>query len=139
MFLFFQDFAFTRDGSVNTEYIACQNSRYIENFRRYLKYFKREQIHVVDGDALTEDPLPELRKVESFLKLDHEISDKQVYFDERKGFYCMKKQRRSYCLGSGKGRTHPEVDNENIQKLKDYFRPFNREFSDAVGQNFSWY
>ena len=34
-----------------------------------MKYFKREQIHIVDGDALIENPLPELRKIESFLGL----------------------------------------------------------------------
>ena len=137
--MYFQELAFTRNDCVDTEYLCCQHSRYIEYFRRYLKYFKREQIHVVDGDALTKNPLPELRKVESFLGLEHEIIEEQVYFNESRGFYCAKNYLGSFCLGSGKGRTHPEVDEKNIRKLRDYFRPFNREFANAVGQNFSWY
>ena len=104
-----------------------------------MKYFKREQIHVVDGDALTKDPLPELRKVESFLGLEHEIIEEQVYFNESRGFYCAKNYLGSFCLGDGKGRKHPKVDEENVRKLRDYFRPFNREFANVVGQNFSWY
>ena len=61
-----------------------------------MKYFKREQIHVVDGDALIENQLPELRKIESFLCVKHEINDTNVYFDKRKGFYCVTSRAGRY-------------------------------------------
>ena len=103
-----------------------------------MKYFKREQIHVVDGDALIENPSPELRKIESFLELKHRFNEKSVYFDKRKGFYCVRKfNGRGVCLGAEKGRTHPKVKDDVVQKLKEYFQPFNREFSKAVGQTFN--
>ena len=123
---------------MNSEYTHCRQSRYIDNFRRYMKYFKREQLHVVDGDALIENPLPELRNIESFLGLKPKFNEVNIYFDKRKGFYCVRRQGRGKCLGASKGRTHPKVDSDVIQKLKDYFRPLNLEFYKAVGQNFTW-
>ena len=104
-----------------------------------MKYFKREQIHVVDGDALIKNPLPELRKIESFLGLKHRFNEKNIYFDKEKGFYCVRKKHdRELCLGENKGRTHPAVEEDDIQKLSKYFRPFNREFYKVVRQNFDW-
>ena len=103
-----------------------------------MKHFKREQIHVVDGDALIKNPLPELRKIERFLGLKHRFNHKNVYFDKAKGFYCVNKHGWRKCLGANKGRTHPNIDNDVIQTLKEYFQPFNEEFYDAVGQKFNW-
>ena len=103
-----------------------------------MKYFQREQIHVIDGSALIENPLPELRKIESFLGQKHQFNETNVYFDENKGFYCVKKQGNGKCLGANKGRAHPTVDSHVIKKLKKYFCPFNLEFYNAVGQNFDW-
>ena len=123
---------------MNSDYIACKRSRYIEDFRRFMKYFKREQIHVVDGDALVENPLPQLRKIERFLGLEHPFNDNDIYFDERKRFYCVRKEGQGVCLGREKGRPHPKVDDKVVKKLKEYFKPFNQEFYEAVGHNFKW-
>ena len=104
-----------------------------------MKYFKREQILVVDGDAFIKDPLPELRKIEAFLGLKHKFNNKDFYFDKKKGFYCFGKSTgQRLCLRSAKGRKHPEVNISDVQKLKDYFQPFNQEFYNAVGQAFNW-
>ena len=104
-----------------------------------MKYFKREQIHVVDGDALIKNPLLELRKITNYLGLKPEINETKVYFDNEKGFYCVRKPSgMGKCLGASKGRTHPKVDYNVIEKWKEYFQPFNQEFYDAVGQHFNW-
>ena len=116
----------------------CENSRYIDNYRRYMKYFKRQQMHVVDGDALIKYPLPELKKVEHFLGLNPKFNEKDFVLDERRGFFCMQTNGQSKCLKGSKGRPHPKVNPKDLEKLKEYFRPFNREFENALGQNFDW-
>ena len=126
------------DGSVRSGSIHVLQSRYIVYLRRYMKYFKRKQIHVVDGDTLIENPLPELRKIENFIGKNHHFNETNVYFDKSKGFYCVKKQGKGNCLGANKGRAHPTVDNKVIQKLKKYLSSFNNNFHHAVGQNFDW-
>ena len=122
---------------------CCQRSQLSRRERQSgqvpQKYFKREQIHVVDGDALIENPLRELRKITNYLGLKRALNETNVYFDKKKGFYCRRMARgRGACLGANKGRTHPKVDKDVLQKWKDYFRPFNQEFYEAVGQNFNW-
>ena len=58
-----------RNGALNTRYKAIQRSLYDVHMRTWLRHFPLAQIHIVDGDTLIHDPLPELQKVERFLNL----------------------------------------------------------------------
>ena len=126
---------------MNEDYHSVINSRYVENLRRYLALFSREQLHIVDGDALVRNPFPELVKIETFLGLEHKIRPEQIFFDENKNFFCIKPSSYSgspSCLGKSKGTPHPHVSEENRAKLKEYFRPHNEEFFDVAGVRFEW-
>ncbi|KAG7282251.1 hypothetical protein CRUP_038419 [Coryphaenoides rupestris] len=59
-------------GAINPQYKALQRSLYHQHLAHWLEVFPREQIHVVDGDALIRDPFPELQKAERFLGLPPE-------------------------------------------------------------------
>lgn len=48
-------------------------SLYHAYLHRWLEVFPREQILVVNGDLLIEDPVPQLRRIEKFLGLEHKI------------------------------------------------------------------
>ena len=126
---------------MNEDYHSVMNSRYVENLRRYLALFPREQLHIVDGDALVRNPFPELVKIETFLGLEHKIRSEHIIFNEHKHFFCIKPRPGSGftpCLGKGKGREHPEVSEENLAKLREYFRPHNEEFFQESGMRFNW-
>ena len=43
-----------------------------------------------------------------------------------------------HCLGSTKGRDHPEVNSETFGILKEFFRPFNHKFFRMIGRRFVW-
>ena len=123
------------------DYHGVVHSRYVENLRRYLALFPREQLHIVDGDALVRNPFPELVKIETFLGLEHKIRPEQIVFDENRKFFCLESRFWSLfrsCLGNSKGAPHPHVSEENRVKLKEYFRPFNEEFFDVAGVRFEW-
>ncbi|KAK1881496.1 Heparan sulfate glucosamine 3-O-sulfotransferase 3A1 [Dissostichus eleginoides] len=58
-----------------------------------------------------------------------------------RGFPCLKKAEGSskpHCLGKTKGRTHPNIDPEVVQRLRDFYRPFNMKFYQMTGHNFGW-
>ncbi|XDV44166.1 hypothetical protein PO909_012496 [Leuciscus waleckii] len=38
----------------------------------------------------------------------------------------------------GRGRTHPNIDPEVVQRLRDFYRPFNMKFYQMTGHNFGW-
>ena len=104
--------------------------------KKWLHYFPKSQIHVINGDRLIKKPWKEIRKVESFLQLKHEIKKTHFYFNRTKGFHCLKRAGR--CLAKSKGRQHPNVSSEILHKLRTFFRPYNFQFYDIIGQDFGW-
>lgn len=105
---------------------------------QWLKYFPRQQIHIVDGDKLISDPFPEMTKVETFLGVRHKIGQNKLAYDRRKGFFCVDKGSRNKCLNKSKGRNHPRVKAAVKAKLRAFFKPLNEKFFELVGQRFDW-
>ena len=115
---------------------AITRSIYVKHMKKWLHYFPKSQIHVINGDRLIKKPWKEVSKVEKFLQLKHEIKKTHFYFNRTKGFHCLKRSGR--CLAKSKGRQHPNVSSEVIHKLRKFFRPYNYQFYDQVGQDFGW-
>ncbi|MPD01918.1 Heparan sulfate glucosamine 3-O-sulfotransferase 3A1 [Portunus trituberculatus] len=79
--------------------------------------------------------------LQEFLGLRRVITEKHFFFNVTKGFPCLVKREKSgrpHCLGSSKGRSHPEVSRETYNILRDFYRPFNYKFYKMIGQNFRW-
>ena len=139
----FEEQAFRFDGKVDTSYPAISVSMYDVHIKRWLKYFKMEQMHIANGDVLITDPVSELKKVEAFLGVRPFFSQDMFFYNATKGFYCWKvlsKKGREVpnCLGSGKGREHPTVSEAIMAKLRRFFQPHNEDFYALVGHNFTW-
>ncbi|KAG8453510.1 hypothetical protein GDO86_000222 [Hymenochirus boettgeri] len=123
---------------LNTDYKAINRSLYYPYMENWLKYFTLENIHIVDGDCLIRDPLPEMQKVEKFLNLSPQIKASNFYFNKTKGFYCLRDGGRDRCLHESKGRAHPQVNSFLMGKLQDYFYEPNKRFFELVGRTFDW-
>ena len=121
---------------VNIHNDAITRSIYVKHMKKWLQYFSKSQIHVINGDRLIKKPWQEIRGVETFLQLKHEIKKTHFYFNRTKGFHCLKRTGR--CLAKSKGRQHPNVSTEIVHKLRTFFRPFNFQFYDMMGEDFGW-
>ena len=94
---------------------------------------------MVDGDRLIKTPWQELSAVEQFLGLPPEISASNFYFNQTKGFYCLREASgEEHCLGGKKGRTHPKVDPGTVSLLRRFYAKHNHKFYDMVGKDFGW-
>lgn len=126
--------------SVNTKYKAVSTSIYAKHLERWLRFFPVQQLHIVDGDQLISDPLPELQMVERFLNLTPRISPDNLYFNTTRGFYCLRSERHRVrrCLAGSKGRAHPHVRQAVLDKLRLFFHPYNQKFYQITGRTFSW-
>lgn len=139
-------------------------SMYHLHMHRWLEIFSRNQLLVVNGDQLIEDPLSQLRRIESFLGecgshyirtngnqmlivsisfirntgIEHRISKHNFYFNETKGFYCLRNDTADKCLRETKGRKHPHVDPQVISKLRKFFAEHNQKFYELVGEDLGW-
>ena len=128
-------------GLVDTSWGAIRIGVYAKHLERWLKYFPLSQIHIVNGEKLISDPAGVMAKVQSFIGLKPVITEKHFYFNTTKGFPCLKKPEgsgRPHCLGKTKGRPHPKVNPQVLQRLRDFYRPFNQKFYQMTGTDFGW-
>lgn len=139
----FEELAFKNQslGLVDTSWNAIRIGMYILHLENWLQYFRLSQMHFVSGERLITDPAGEMGRVQDFLGLKRIITDKHFYFNRTKGFPCLKKPESSSqprCLGKSKGRTHVQIEQEVIEQLQEFYRPFNIKFYETVGQDFKW-
>ncbi|XP_056101422.1 heparan sulfate glucosamine 3-O-sulfotransferase 3A1 [Rhinichthys klamathensis goyatoka] len=128
-------------GLIDTSWSAIQIGIYAKHLDNWLQFFPMSQLLFVSGERLISDPAGELGRVQDFLGLKRIITDKHFYFNQTKGFPCLKKAEGSskpHCLGKTKGRTHPNIDPEVVQRLRDFYRPFNMKFYQMTGRKFGW-
>ncbi|XP_062995136.1 heparan sulfate glucosamine 3-O-sulfotransferase 1-like [Elgaria multicarinata webbii] len=127
-----------RGQELNTRYKAVQRSLYAVHLARWLEFFPRKQIHVVDGGSLIREPLSEMRHVEHFLGLKPYLGPENFYFNQTKGFYCLQARGHQHCLDQSKGRPHPTIDELLLEQLCTYFSEHNENFFAMVGRTFNW-
>ncbi|KAI0234776.1 Heparan sulfate glucosamine 3-O-sulfotransferase 1 [Lamellibrachia satsuma] len=130
----------TREGYINPNSKFIRRSSYVRNIENWTQLFPvGTQLHIVDGDKLVTDPVSELEKVETFLGLSHHITQRNIVFNEEKGFYCMVSDKgQEQCLGKDKGSKHPILKPEVEAKLRRYFKPLNERFYRIVRRDFGW-
>ncbi|KAM4662968.1 heparan sulfate glucosamine 3-O-sulfotransferase 3A1-like [Discoglossus pictus] len=128
-------------GLIDISWSAIQIGIYAKHLENWLLDFPIGQILFVSGERLITDPAGELGRVQDFLGLKRIITDKHFYFNKTKGFPCLKKAEGSskpHCLGKTKGRTHPNINPQVVQELREFYRPFNMKFYQMTGHNFGW-
>ena len=134
----FEELAMDAGGEVRQSYNAVRRSLYARHVARWLRWFPLERFCFVDGDNLIRDPVSELRRVESFLQIEHKLTREDFRFNATKGFYCMVEDGRERCLAHSKGRAHPRVERRVLEKLYTFFRPHNDELFRLIKQTFNW-
>ncbi|XP_009327683.1 PREDICTED: heparan sulfate glucosamine 3-O-sulfotransferase 6 [Pygoscelis adeliae] len=139
----FQALAFKNvsTGLIDTSWSAVRIGIYAKHLDNWLQYFPLSKFLFVSGERLVSDPAGEMGRVQDFLGLKRVVTDKHFYFNETKGFPCLKKPEggsKPRCLGKSKGRPHPKIDMQVVQRLREFYRPFNMKFYQMTGQDFGW-
>ncbi|XP_013199923.2 heparan sulfate glucosamine 3-O-sulfotransferase 3A1 [Amyelois transitella] len=126
---------------VNASWPPVRLGVYCRPLRRWLRRFPRSRLLLINGERLITDPAAEMKRVQDFLGLKRVITEKNFYFNSTKGFPCLLKSEvhsTPHCLGKTKGRNHPHIDPVAIERLRDFYRPFNERFYQLSGINFGW-
>lgn len=98
-------------------YSYISRGLYDEQIKRWLKYFKREQILVLKSEDFFASPQHILERVYSFLKIP-------VIFPKN-------------MLTKNQGSYNP-VGTDIMKHLHDYYKPYNEKLSQILGENFLW-
>ncbi|XP_022083519.1 heparan sulfate glucosamine 3-O-sulfotransferase 1-like [Acanthaster planci] len=134
----FEESVIDSDGEVNYSNQLVAKGLYVIDIKRYLKYFKSEQILAIDGEAFINNPYPAVKKVEEFLGIRDYFARDHFYFDVQKGFFCLNKPIPNNCMKKAKGRPHPDVNDQTLRKLRDYYRPYNKALNQLMETDFHW-
>jgi len=128
--------------AVDTDWGPVRLGLYALYVRPWLDRFSAHRLRFVRGDRLISDPAGEMAAVESFLGLRPFITDRNFYFNATKGFPCVRSSTgdgwKSHCLGRTKGRRHPSVEPEVLERLRRFYRPYNYLFYKMTGIDFGW-
>lgn len=123
---------------VNTKWGPLRIGLYSRHLHRWLHYFPLSQFLFISGERLIADPAYELSRVEEFLSLRPVITENDFYLNTTKGFPCILRRGQPHCLGKTKGRSHPAIDSGTLNRLRQFYRPFNRKFYEMTGMDFGW-
>ena len=95
----------------------------------------QDQILLLDGDVFVEEPVKVLNEIEEFLGIPSYFTKDHFDFSGRKGFPCFKldEESRSQCMSKGKARDHPELNEESLAYLRNYFKPIVEKFETQTG------
>lgn len=134
----FEQLATFPNGTVNSAYRPLAISMYHTFMHRWLETFPREQLLVVNGDLLIEDPVSQLQRIERFLGIEPRIKRSNFYFNETKGFFCLRNETADRCLRDTKGRRHPRVDPLVVSTLRRFYGEHNQRFYELLGEDLGW-
>ncbi|XP_045198463.2 heparan sulfate glucosamine 3-O-sulfotransferase 5-like [Mercenaria mercenaria] len=125
-------------GEINEKKTLVSKSVYIKYLKNWLNYFSVKQIHIVDGDEFARNPVKELQEIERFLGVKKFYKKERFAYVESRGFFCLQRQEDVECLEKGKGRPHPYINPYLMQKLKEFYAPYNEELFTTFGKRFNW-
>lgn len=130
--------------SIRSEWPSIRNGLYALHLRPWLERFARSQFLFVNGERLISDPSAELNRVEAFLGLDSVLRPEHFVRRKSGGFACILKpldgdDAQVKCLSEQKGRPHPRIDRRVIDQLRDFYRPFNKQLFDMIGETEPWW
>ncbi len=126
---------------IDISWSAVQIGMYARHLEQWLQFFPMSQLLFVSGERLISDPAGEMTRVQHFLGLRREVTHKHFHFNPTKGFPCLKRAEsnsKPHCLGKTKGRTHPNIHPDVIQRLRAFYKPFNKKFYRMTGHDFGW-
>ncbi|XP_071506031.1 heparan sulfate glucosamine 3-O-sulfotransferase 1-like [Diadema antillarum] len=125
------------NGSVREYNCLVDSGIYVKYFRRWLELFPPDQFLVLDGEEFVKNPSPTISRVERFLGVKPYFTADHFYYAEEKRFYCLKKPLNT-CMSKGKGRPHPEVSENTLATLRQYYHPHNIALEKLLNMTFSW-
>jgi [heparan sulfate]-glucosamine 3-sulfotransferase 5 len=118
-------------------------SDYDLQFKMLTEVFPRENIFVVNGEMIVQNPLDEIKRVETFLGLSPFFRERHfVYPEDRQNdkmdrkFPCFQLGQKAKCMFGDKGWEHPPLKNETYDFLKKEFQLGLDKFEQETGVGF---
>jgi hypothetical protein len=107
---------------------CIQPGFYSKHLERWLDYFPPNQLIILDGLEIRNEPAKVINYLMESLQLPKTINYNEILkFDNQKGFFCVTKSGESpKCLGKSKGRKYESMSQELRSLLNKTFEESNK-------------
>lgn len=130
---------------------------YIKYIKEYLKYFKREYIHIIILEELIREPESILLELYKFLGISssketlklNKASNSSIIWDNKLYLYFLnnpsknimlpKHLRRFLFFGAKTNYKYPHPSSEIIKILQDFYEPWNKELESFLGRKMTFW
>ena len=137
----FSQLVLNSESEVDTSVKFLNSSLYAYHINAggWFKWFSKTQFCFVNGDKFRVDPSTQVKKLEECLGLQAYLTDYNFVYNKERKRYCLRDGYGAIrCLGAAKGRTHPHVPKSVIDKLKSYYRLWNKNLYQLLEEDFRW-
>ena len=111
---------------------------YYEYLKEYYKLYKPEDILILSGAEMKQDPYLVMHQLESFLGVRHYLDKSKFVRNEANGMYCVRKTfNKTSCIRPRKT-TFWSPDEATMEKLKQLYRPYNEKLFQLLNRTFMW-
>ena len=111
---------------------------YYEYVKEYINRYQRNDILILSGAQLKQDPYLVIHKLESFLGVRHYLDRSKFVKNKDNGMYCVRKVYGSIQCIRPNISQFPSPDETTMEKLKHLYRPHNRKLYQLLNQDFKW-
>jgi hypothetical protein len=106
---------------------CLQPGFYARHLEKWLDFFTPNQLIIIDGLELREEPAELMNTLISKLAFPQSINyEKLLKFDSQKGFFCINNGKQPKCLGKSKGRRYSPMSTELRSILSKHFEESNK-------------
>ena len=133
----FDDLALDKYGQVS-DFRPINHSVYAHYLKQWLQIFNPNQFCYVSGDTFHEHPNTVVSKLEKCLKLSPEITKDNFVWDDTRKLHCLSHNGVVTCPSLSKGRAHPFIQQEVVNALMKFYKPYNEELYSITGENYGW-
>ncbi|XP_041461045.1 heparan sulfate glucosamine 3-O-sulfotransferase 1-like [Lytechinus variegatus] len=130
-----------RYNRVNADSSLIQAGVYYHTIKKLQTLFDGNGSYlVIDRDDFVHQPLQTLARLETFLGIKQFFRNEHFEFHDQDGRYCVNVERRpdTHCVYEMSQRHLPIVDENIIEKLKQYYDEYDLKLAGLLQRNFSW-
>ncbi|XP_071823198.1 heparan sulfate glucosamine 3-O-sulfotransferase 5-like [Apostichopus japonicus] len=126
------------NGNLKSNQTVITESLYAVHLRHWLQYFTLDQFLIIHVEDIRRNLSKVMTEVEAFLNIEPFFKFEMFKYHRRS---CVKlpTSDNAYCAPIwGTELAHPRLNKTVTRMLRDYYRPFNREFESMTNRTFSW-
>lgn len=131
------------------------NGIYTAHIKKWQELFDESSLKIVDGGQFLKDPGSIVEELQDFIGIPKVLLREDFVRRQDNGFFCYRQFKMHHlrnetakadsnelkCLEDTKGRTRNDRkkgSKETTEKLRKFYRTYNRQFYEDVGVDFNW-